>query len=313
MVFVCINVLSNQLNFLKKLGAISLETKSPYEIIRYSYTNSTWILYNSKKLVINAPSTLEEELKILCKKNNLTIQTTTSSPQSSLDNRSSSSLDNAPPSPQLENAIIIGSDETLKGDTFGGLIVCSAMLSLQEQKDLEQYSFTDSKKYTDNEIMILAKELLKKYPNNFETIILTPKKYNQLQTIQPLTKTLNALHKETAFKLEQKITSSLKPSTEKKLSSISKKIIHVVDKFPGCDVGDIQVTQAESKYLSVALASIVARYYALLQFQELSQLAGFKLPMGSTHVQNALGILKEKKLSFSDFVKLHFKNVKPYL
>jgi ribonuclease HIII len=87
----------------------------------------------------------------------------------------------------------------------------------------------------------------------------------------------------------------------------------VVDKFPGCQVGEVQEEKAESKYLEVAAASILARDAALRQLNALSAQAGFHLPKGSTHVQLALVELKHRKLNFTQFVKINFWNVKDFL
>ena len=85
--------------------------------------------------------------------------------------------------------------------------------------------------------------------------------------------------------------------------------LHVVDLYPGCDVGDKRVKGAESEYIAVAAASIVARSRGMAQFSRLSNKAGFKLPLGSTHVAEALERLKSEKKDFRMYAKLHFKNV----
>jgi ribonuclease HIII len=88
---------------------------------------------------------------------------------------------------------------------------------------------------------------------------------------------------------------------------------HVVDKYPGCSAGDLQEEKAESKYVEVAAASVLARDAALKQISSLSAMAGFRIPLGSTHVQLALIELRHRGLSFSKFVKLDFNNVKEML
>ena len=87
----------------------------------------------------------------------------------------------------------------------------------------------------------------------------------------------------------------------------------MVDKYPGCAVGDVAEEKAESKYVEVAAASVLARAAALKQLDYLSLQAGFTLPKGSTHVKLALHELQERKLEFRKFVKVHFANVKEFL
>ena len=75
----------------------------------------------------------------------------------------------------------------------------------------------------------------------------------------------------------------------------------------------MQVEKAESKYVEVAAASILARAAALQQLDYLSAQAGFRLPKGSTHVKLALFELKERGLDFRKFTKVDFANVKSFL
>jgi len=93
------------------------------------------------------------------------------------------------------------------------------------------------------------------------------------------------------------------------LSTTGKPLLHLVDEYPGCSVGDVRLVKAESKSLSVAAASIVARKIALEQLDSLSGEAGFKIPKGSTHVKEAVQLIIHKELPLDKFVKLHFKNV----
>jgi len=88
---------------------------------------------------------------------------------------------------------------------------------------------------------------------------------------------------------------------------------HVVDKYPGCRVGNVREEKAEDKYVEVAAASVLARAAALKQLDYLSMKAGFHLPKGSTHVKLALYELKERGKNFKEFVKVDFKNVQEFL
>jgi len=183
---------------------------------------------------------------------------------------------------------IIGSDEVLKGDTFGGIIVAGVKADKKIREKLAQLGVRDSKKLSDKKIIILSKEIKKIAPCEIKNLL--PEEYNKHKG---LTSLLNQLHKQVAKELS--------PGK------------HIVDKYPGCSVGDIIEEKAEDKYLEVAAASILARASALQQFDYLSELAGFKLPMGSTHVKEALQELKKKKLDFNRFVKVDFRNVAEFL
>jgi len=186
---------------------------------------------------------------------------------------------------------VIGSDESLKGDTFGGLVVAGVKANDNIRKQLRELGVADSKKLADKEILIMA-EKVKKIGGCY-VLNVFPEEYNTEVRKGNLTKLMNKLH--------QEVYDYLKPGK------------HIVDKFPGCYVGEIAETKAEDKYLEVAAASVVARAAALKQLDALSAKAGFLLPKGSTHVKMALHELKERKLDFKEFVKVDFKNVREFL
>ncbi|MBI2103076.1 hypothetical protein HYT55_04505 [Candidatus Woesearchaeota archaeon] len=187
-----------------------------------------------------------------------------------------------------ETGWIIGSDESLKGDTFGGIVVAAVKADNSLRQRLEELGVADSKLLEDREIVRLADEIKKIAPCEIKSLL--PQEYNHVGKVTLL---LNNLHHDVAKHLQ--------PGK------------HVVDKYPGCTVGDLAIEKAESKYVEVAAASILARAAALQQLQYLSSLAGFTLPKGSTHVQLALHELKERKLDFRLFVKMEFRNVREFL
>ena len=85
----------------------------------------------------------------------------------------------------------------------------------------------------------------------------------------------------------------------------------LIEGLPGIgNVGKIAVEKAESKYIEVAAASILARAAGLEQLNYLSKKAGFTVPKGSTHVKDALQKMVDQKLKMNEFVKLHFGNVR---
>lgn len=184
--------------------------------------------------------------------------------------------------------IVIGSDEVLKGDTFGGIVVAAVKANTEQRESLRNLGVRDSKTLSDRQVQLIAPKI----ENNFACIVknIYPEEYNEFKGT--ITDILNKLHKE--------CYNYLKPGT------------HVVDKFPGCAVGDIAETNAESKYPEVAAASIIARAHALNQLYSLSKRAGFTIPKGSAHVKEALEELKRRKLPPIDFVKLNFSNVKKF-
>jgi ribonuclease HIII len=252
------NVKKSELANLK--GFTEVKTKKDYELMRLRKEGVILTLYSSGKLLVQGKD--EDNFVV----------------------RFSKEAKNLEVTPQT----IVGTDETLKGDTFGGIVVTGVKANPLEREKLEKFVLGDSKKTDDKIIPVLAKKIMGLVKYSVQE--LKPIEYNSLINEYGLTRLLNILH--------QKCNDELK----------SKDSVFIVDKFPGCTVGDKALFKADEKYVEVASASIIARYVGLEQINSLSKKAGFKLPLGSTHVLWALNKLKRGE--FSQFVKIHFKNVK---
>ncbi len=191
----------------------------------------------------------------------------------------------------VSQGVFVGSDETLKGDTFGGLVVAGFRADEVEREKLKELGVQDSKKITDVNISLLADRIRESFPENFHVINVMPEDYNLSVSAYGLTELMNELHRQVGKELK------------------TKKSLHIVDKYPGCKIGDVIIEKGESKYLEVAAASILARDQALKQLKQLSEKAGFLIPKGSTHVGLALDKLKNSDLDPKEFVKMRFSNV----
>ncbi len=191
-----------------------------------------------------------------------------------------------------QEGIFIGSDEALKGDTFGGIVVVGVRANNLERENLRLFGVMDSKKIKDKDIGAYSDEIRKLVKVSVKS--LPPNRYNDYKF--GLTKLMNKLHREVHADLKQ--------------SSKFGRAKWVVDKYPGCNVGEIAVTKAESKYVEVAAASIVARDFALQQLAKLSAKLGITVPKGSSHVTDALEFLKKSKRDPKQFVKMNWGNVK---
>jgi len=259
-------------DLLKLNGFNEEELKSVYEELRLvkgiGKRNVVLILYSSGKLLLQGDLREKEKLAEQLKK--LGIGEEIKLPRF-----------------RAEKGLVIGSDESLKGDTFGGLVVAGVKADDEARKKLKELGVADSKKLSDKEILVMAEKIKKMVDCEIRNVF--PEEYNKSK----MTVLLNRLHKE--------CYDYLKPGK------------HVVDKYPGCRVGDMMVEKAEDKYVEVAAASVLAREAALKQLDSLSMKAGFHLPKGSTHVKLALHELNERGLDFEEFVKVGFNNVKEFL
>ncbi|MCK5593663.1 MAG: hypothetical protein KAI18_00310 [Candidatus Aenigmarchaeota archaeon] len=188
---------------------------------------------------------------------------------------------------------IIGSDETLKGDTFGGMVVAAVKADKDTRKRLEDIGVKDSKQITDTDIITLAKkikEILGK--DNYCIYEKTPETYNQ--HTGNTTQLLNAMH-------------------TRVLKTLGDADLIMIDQYPGARINLKNAkteTKAESNYTEVAAASILAREQGLKQLDRLTEQAGFKVPKGSTHVKDALLRIKKENKDPNMFVKMNFRNVK---
>ena len=185
---------------------------------------------------------------------------------------------------------IVGTDEALKGDTFGGIVVAGVRADFKTRLKLVRLGVRDSKRLTHGEICALASQIMKDFP--WAAANLLPKEYNRRVGDFGITGLLNQLHRECFEKLKTKGTT------------------HVVDCFPGCKVGDIAITHGEDECIEIAAASIVAKHLANQQIEQLSKEACMGLPMGSTHVAAALARIKKSGLPLDQFVKVGFRNVR---
>lgn len=255
------------LNILLNYDFIDVKCTNPYEIRRMK-GKGVVVLYSTGKLLIQADNEQKEKIeKIL------------------LGRASKHSY-------PLSSNVMIGSDESLKGDTFGGIVVAGVRADAKLRNKLMQIKVQDSKKISNAGIETIAKKLIVILEGNFALRELYPDEYN---LIKNQTLLLNLMHKQVIRELRRE---------EEKA---------IVDKYPGCKIALKNVVlmhKAESKSVEVAAASIIARYYALKQIKELSKKAGFELPLGSTHVREALLKIKNKGLNIREFAKINFKNVR---
>ncbi len=246
-----------------------LEPKTIYEELRLQHKEVVLILYTSGKLLLQGKKEAVDQIAEQLEKKGI-------------GERVEEEIF------RKETGIIIGSDEALKGDTFGGIVIAAVKADDALRQKLIELGVADSKTLSDKEIFFMAEKIKQMVQCEIKSLL--PEEFNHEEKV---TEMLNKYHRQTA--------EYLKPGK------------HIVDKYPGCTVGDIAEEKADSKYVEVAAASILARATALKQLDFLSSQIGFTLPKGSTHVKDALLKLKEKGLDAKKFVKLNFKNVQEIL
>ncbi|WP_027123982.1 ribonuclease HIII [Mycoplasmoides pirum] len=207
----------------------------------------------------------------------------------------------------------IGSDEVGVGDYFGGISVAAVLVNKEDIQKLKTLKIKDSKKLNDLEIQKIAKQIEKiKIKSVFN--VLNPLEYNKL-----FEKYKNAhiiktyLHNKTISELIQKYTIDLKNCSIIMDQFANRKnyenYINVINPKNKIKI-DIFETKGESKYISIATASILARNAWLNSIANLEKKLGLKIYLGSSNskiLNVAEFIYKKYGLDqLKTYVKLHF-------
>lgn len=221
----------------------------------------------------------------------------------------------------LEQFNIIGSDEVGVGDYFGGICVCAVYLTKNDVPELIKLGVKDSKKLSDKDIVKIAKELMKfvKYditnidPHAYNSMYEKYQNTHIIKTYGHYTSINNLVHLINDQHLPlNKIIIDEYASANKFNQYLS--ALNIKNNFSNLNF----LTQAEGIYLAVAAASIIARYYFLKQIDDLSNQAGFNLPLGAWNDKVEKAIIKLLTPSNTDkqkinillnkYVKRHFSN-----
>ena len=190
----------------------------------------------------------------------------------------------------------IGADESGKGDYFGPLVVCAAFIPKDEYDKFYAMNIRDSKTINDNVI----KKIFGTQSFEYEVKIIQPEEYNN--KIKKL-KNLNVLLTETYLNVITELKKRTNPDKIVIDAYQNPKIIK--SRFP-YEINAF--TKAEEKELSVALASVVARYFFIKELEHLSKKYNMEFPKGSTKVLSSAKefVSKFGRKELEKVVKLHF-------
>lgn len=203
----------------------------------------------------------------------------------------------------------IGSDEVGKGDVFGPLIVCAVFLPRDKIEYVKGLGIKDSKQLSDERIRYIGRELINTLP--YSVLTLHNEKYNELvRTGFNINKMMAYLHNRAILNVLQKINGSPEVITDQFVPEhLYFRYLHDEQKV----YRNITfLTKAESHYASVAIASIIARYAFLRQFDDLSQESGFTLLKGAgKHVDDVVAdiIIQKGEGYLSAYAKMNYKNI----
>ena len=176
MVLVYKNVKPEQITN-SNLPFVFLDVKSEYETLRLEKKDCSMILYNSGKLVVRA----KDEGAIITMLSEVGLGLPSEKVKKEKDE----------PKLFFNDKEHIGSDETLKGDTFGGLVVCAFDYSPELEDKLKAMDVKDSKNLSDDKIFIVAQNLLEYYGDRIKIVELMPEEYNKETEHKTVTKLLD--------------------------------------------------------------------------------------------------------------------------
>jgi ribonuclease HIII len=205
--------------------------------------------------------------------------------------------------PVLDGTSRLGIDEAGKGDYFGPLVVAGVRITHAETaRKLQEIRVRDSKEIRASGIRPISGRILEALGhNNVHVISLPPREY---ESRRGAAGNVNKLLGE----LDAKIMGELANEVE----------VVVVDEFarsarsylePFVPEGvRLEVRTRAENDAAVAAASIVARARQLEEIERLSELVGFGLPLGATHVVEAgRWVVRELgEEGLAEVAKIHF-------
>lgn len=206
----------------------------------------------------------------------------------------------------------IGSDEVGTGDYFGPIVVTAAYVTKEDIPYLEKLGVRDSKKLSDEKILEIVPEIIKKI--SYTSIILNNKEYNEKYSESiNMNKMKAIMHNRVLYLQLAKMKKENKPVDAVVVDQFAKPFVYynylkeldqVVRKITF-------FTKAEDKILSVACGSLISRYIFLKEFKKLEKTIGMDLPKGASNLvdQKALEIVKKYGFDkLKEVAKLNFKN-----
>ena len=212
------------------------------------------------------------------------------------------------------NCSSVGSDEVGTGDYFGPIVVTATYVSKENVKFLENLGIRDSKKVTDDFILKVTPEIIKRIP--YRSIILTNKEYNEKYSNNlNMNKIKAIMHNKVLYQ----IMTELKPEVDYIIVdefAREKRYYEYINDVPNIQRGITFIQKAEDKNLAVGAASIISRYIFLKEFDKLCDEVGLPLPKGAGVNVDKIGeelVNKFGEEKLKEVAKYNFKNTQRIL
>ena len=203
----------------------------------------------------------------------------------------------------------IGSDEVGTGDYFGPIIVTASYVTKENIPFLESLGVKDSKKLTDEQILKITPQIIKKIP--YYTMTLSNTEYNQRHNKYNMNAMKAILHNKVLIE----ITKQYKQYDYIVVDQFAEKYVYYnyLKQVPNVQRNITFITKAEDQCLSVACSAIISRYIFIKEFDKLSRKYNHTLPKGAGPIVDEIGakLVKEYGIDvLNDIAKTNFKNTK---
>lgn len=201
-----------------------------------------------------------------------------------------------------------GSDEVGTGDYIGPVIVCAAIVEVEDFEYINKLGITDSKQMTDENILKIGDEVMNRFKHSL--LILDNEKYNKVHETNNLNAIKAKMHNKAYLNLLNKgydlpracyVDQFCPENNYYEYLADEKDVYHNL----------IFETKAESNHPSVAVASVIARFAFIKSIENLSHEYGINFHKGASDDVNEdvkKYIEKFGKNKLNKIVKLHFKN-----
>ncbi len=285
---------------IKFFDDLKKEKTPPYAVFQAKDGDTTVTLYESGKVVFQGKDAdLSSDFWIATEKIN--------SGNAEATNSNNKKKEKSPQKVLPIRINSIGSDEVGTGDYFGPIVVTASYVAKENIDFLLDLKVKDSKKLTDNEIIKIVPQIIKKIP--YKTYIISNKEYNTKFKKYNMNQMKAILHNKVLYELKNKnyqydyiVVDQFEPPKSY--------YNHISD--TNCKVTDITfLTKAEDQCLSVACSSLISRYIFLNEMNKLSKSVNTLLPKGANPkvdevAKKIVETFGQEKLN--DIAKLNFKN-----
>lgn len=185
----------------------------------------------------------------------------------------------------FDNKNLIGVDETGVGDYLTPLVACAAFVESNNIDKIKALGVTDSKMMTDKKILDVFPKL--KDLVVFRVNHLTQKGYNNLNKYMNANELKMFLHIKSINHLELKLKVNSDFTIIDQFSNESSIVKYYTSLVEGKLTAEsflkpvMLLEKAESKHVSVAAASVIARYHFLKMMEEQDEELDMKTPLGT--------------------------------